>query len=553
METENHQSMTEFKQAQPAAANPFGRKRHEAATTEELLANMNHQLAWANEAECGVLSCVLQDPTERLSDCRLTLPKVAFYHEANRTVYELFLEFQDKGLPLDPVLVTNMLRDRGLLERVGGPSAIMELFSFVPSPSHFVHYKKIVLDKWMLRKVIDACARGVADARTFGVEGDDDLDSMVSRVQARILDLTSKRDTKNIIYHRDLMPKVLDDVQRQMDNTGRILPERVPTGFTDIDRMTGGMQRGWMLVIAGRPSMGKSSLFENIYMNIATGDGHYKQWNHPAKWVIVVTLEMPALSLGRRSLVGGAGLNLQDIRYGFKSHNDQDKLMKRFGVIKDAKIIYIDAAGLSIQELRSSARMLANQIRANGEDLAMIGVDYLQLMKSDTERASKNRAIEIGEISRGGKEMAKELDVLVIMLSQLSRAAEETKDCKPKLSHLREGGDIEQDADIVALMHRVSYYDPEAPEDVGTVNIAKGRDVGIGEIDLGWNGATTRFTSLTDDLFSNNEEKRQEVKPKPHPAGGVDKSKWRKKGEFGPRGSGLNDVFSDADETELIP
>ncbi len=421
---------------------PFSKKKGDP-TAEELLANINRALPFSDEAEKGVISSLLQDPNERLSESRVTLPAAAFYHEANRTVYEKLLEFYDKNLPIDPVIVTNALRDQGLLDRVGGPAAISELFTFVPIPAHYTHYKKIVLEKHILRQMIHACSLNIHNAYEHGKEQlDEDVNTLIDHAEQRVLavrESTGKTDgVKSLSAH---VAEAIDSIQYMLEHPGQL--RGLSTGYSKLDQMSSGLQGAEMFVIAARPSMGKTSLAMNIVEHIAV------DCNKPCA---VFSLEMSATMLVRRLLVSRAQLSMQDLSRGLLSRAQQEALSKAVRELQKANILIDETPGLDVLELRAKARRMKKQ-----HDIQMIMIDYLQLMTSGSRRAKDNRQIEIAEISAGLKGIAKELNVPVIVLAQLNRAVESRKGQRPVLSDLRESGSIEQDADMVGLLTREDY------------------------------------------------------------------------------------------------
>ncbi|HYF34832.1 MAG TPA: replicative DNA helicase [Prosthecobacter sp.] len=438
--------------ALPQQANVFGKKAKAEPTAEELLSTINRALPFSDEAEKGVLSCLLQDPNERLSECRLNLPTGAFYHEANRTVYEKLLEFHDKNLPIDPVMLTQGLRDQGLLERVGGPAAISELFTFVPIPAHYQYYKKIVLDKHVLRELIHACSLNIHYAYEHGKEQvDEDPTSLIDRAEQRVLkvrEATVGQDGIKTLNNHVL--DALDSIQYMLEHPGQL--RGLSTGYSKLDSMSSGLQGGEMFVIAARPSMGKTSLAMNIVEHIAVDCG---------KPCAVFSLEMSATMLVRRLLVSRAQLSMSDLTRGLLSRAQQEALKKATIELQKSHIFIDETPGLDVLDLRSKARRLKKQ-----HDIQMIMIDYLQLMTSSSRRAKDNRQIEIAEISAGLKGLAKELNVPIVVLAQLNRAVESRKGQRPVLSDLRESGSIEQDADMVGLLTREDYAG--AKMEVGT-------------------------------------------------------------------------------------
>ena len=489
---------------------------------EDILAQINRAMPEAPEAEKGILSCLLQEPLERLPEVRIHLGTEAFYHEGRQTIFLMMLEMMDKGLPVGPIELTHYLRERGVLDKVGGEANLSDLYTFVPIPSHFPFYLRILKEKLTLRQLITAHLRGALMAFEHGKEQDDeDVAQVVSMSQEMIFAVNAEGATGDGgIEYREGVVRVLDSVEHQLNHTAEIPPNRIPFGFTDIDRRVWGFVRGQFVVLAARPSMGKSALAKDIYGNVGRGEGHYDEWNkqnwphRQAKRVMVFNLEMTNDQSVTRDLVGGAGLDLQATRYGLKvDRNWHEKIGSRAKHLAGSNIRMYDRPGMSIQRMRAICRQ---QKRKKGLDLVVI--DYLQLMSSETKRAQQNREREIAEISAGLKEMAKELDCVVLALAQLNRSAEERKDKKPVLADLRESGTIEQDADVVMMLVRPSYYDEEKPKDLALLILAKGRDVGIGEIELSFNGPRTTFNSTTFKLLSNNDDEREhhyQSKPQP--------------------------------------
>ncbi len=428
------------------------KKRNEIPTAEELLASFNRALPFSDEAEKGVLSCLLQDPMERLSDCRVNLPSLAFYHDANRTIYEKLLEFYDKNLPVDPVTLTHALREQNMLDKVGGAAAISELFAFVPIPSHFPYYKQIVLEKHILRELIHASSLNIHHAYEHGKEQmDENIDTLIDHAEQRILavreSVGAKEGIKSLSAH---VMDAIDSIQYMLEHPGQL--RGLSTGYSKLDVMTSGLQGGEMFVIAARPSMGKTSFAMNIV-----------EHNTPC---VVFSLEMSATMLVRRLLVSRARLSMQDLSRGLLSRAQQDALAKATRDLQKAQIFIDETPGLDIMEMRAKARRLKKQY-----GIKMVMIDYLQLVTSKSRRAKDNRQIEIAEISAGIKGLAKELNIPIIVLAQLNRAVESRKGQRPVLSDLRESGSIEQDADMVGLLTRSDYAggkmeveDPEAEE-----------------------------------------------------------------------------------------
>jgi replicative DNA helicase len=419
------------------------RKKRES-TTEELLQSINRALPYSADAERGVLSCLLQDPSaDRLSHCRSSLPGAAFYHQAHRTIYEMLLEFYDKNRPIDPIAVTEALRDQGLLEKIGGPGLITDLFTFITVTGHYDFYKKTLLDKYTLRQLIDACSRNIHQVYDHGREDlEDDVSTLIDHAEQRVLAVRESTGKEENI--RDLASHVaaaIDDIQFMLEHPGQL--RGLSTGYGKLDSLSNGLQAGEMFVIAARPSMGKTSLAMNIVEHIAVDQ---------KRPVAVFSLEMSAPQLVRRLLVSRAQLSMSDLAKGLLTGAQQEALSRAIRELQHAQIFIDDTPGLDILELRAKARRLKKS-----KGISMIAIDYLQLLTSDSRRAKDNRQIEIAEISAGLKGLSKELEVPVLVLAQLNRSVEQRKGQRPVLSDLRESGSIEQDADMVGLLTRADY------------------------------------------------------------------------------------------------
>lgn len=475
----------------------------------------------SDEAEKGVISCILQEPAERLPECRIGLPVDAFYFPANRMVYETMLDMLDHGHPIDFATVTNRLSETNKLEKVGGPGVVSELFTFVPATAHWHFYRKILAEKRDLRRLITTSADIIRAAQTLGSDGESDVPGLVAEAQQKMISLSHEHDGDGFKEWSQIQDEVITDIEAAFDNKGHIPHNKLATGFTSFDRRTGGLEGGQFVVIAGRPAMGKTSIAMNIVECVASGVGHYKEYNHPPAPVLVFSLEMSSKSLGKRMIVGGAGVNLNQVKYGLgKKDNgmergDQGRILDRMRKLNGIKLYVVEKPAISIQELMSRARVMKARF-----GIALVVVDYIQLMTSTSAKARTNRQIEVSECSAGLKNLAKELRLPVIGLAQLSRSAEERAGCRPQMSDLRESGSLEQDADIVGLMYRKAYYKPDdADATEAEMIIAKGRDIGVGTVPLEFIGETTSFHSLTSSLLSNDPEKRDEnYESKPQPS-----------------------------------
>jgi len=420
-----------------------GKKKFREPTAEELLANINRALPFSEEAEKGLLSCLLQDPVNLLAESRLTLPSPCFYHEAHRTIYEKLLEFYDKNLPIDLITVTNAMREQGLLDKVGGASAISDLFIYVPVPSHYTYYRDILKQKAILRDLIHACSINIHSAYEFGREElDQDVNTIIDVAEQRVLAVRENSGTEEGFRHmKHHVNEAIDAIEYMLQHPGQL--RGLSTGYSQLDKISSGLQGGEMFVIAARPSMGKTSFAMNIVEHIAV------DLDTPCA---VFSLEMSASMLVRRLLVSRAMLSLGDLSRGLLTHAQKEALAKASRELQKSKIFIDETPGLDIMELRAKARRLKKQY-----GIQMIAIDYLQLLTSSSRRAKDNRQIEIAEISAGLKGLAKELNVPIVVLAQLNRSVEQRKGQRPVLSDLRESGSIEQDADMVGLLTRADY------------------------------------------------------------------------------------------------
>jgi replicative DNA helicase len=436
----------------------------------------------APEAEQGVLGCVLLSPGECIGECieKFKAGAEVFYDLRHQTIYQTVVEMFDQRQPIDIITLQQRLKDKQQLEQVGGVAYLASLPDMVPSAANLLYYLEIVLEKYVLRKMIQTCTEVVG--RVYDHEGE--VDALLDEVERDILRISETRVEGKTDKIKDLVKKAIglieDFHQRQGMLTG------VGTGFADLDKMTSGLHGGEMVVIAARPSMGKTSLAMNIaeYVSI--------DLKLP---VGVFSLEMTSESLVLRMLCSRSRVNLRNVREGFLAERDFPKLTGAAGKLANAPLFIDDTSGLSILQLRAKARRMSQQF-----GVKLFVIDYLQLLHS-TARRAENRQQEIADISSGIKSLAKELNVPVIVLSQLNRDLEKEKDRKPRLSDLRESGAIEQDADVVCLLYKASRDDDDGggaeEQEAIAVNllIAKQRNGPTGDVRLTFLKSFTRFES----------------------------------------------------------
>jgi replicative DNA helicase len=438
------------------------------------------------EAEQGVLGCALLSPNECLGECIEKFKQGAevFYDLRHQTIFGALAEMYDRREAIDVITLQQQLKDKQLLEAVGGIAYLASLPDAVPSAANLSYYLDIVQEKFLLRKMIQTCTDVVG--RVYDYEGE--VDALMDEVERDILRISESRVQGQSLTIKDLVRKAINTVEDFHQRQGMLTG--VGTGFTDLDRMTSGLHPGEMTVIAARPSMGKTSLAMNIAESVAI-DQHLP--------VGVFSLEMTAESLVLRMLCSRARVNLRNVREGFLAERDFPKLTGTAGKLANAPLFIDDSSGLSILQLRAKARRMAQQ-----HGVKLFVVDYLQLLHS-TSRRAENRQQEITDISGGLKALAKELNVPVIVLSQLNREPEKREGgAKPRLSDLRESGAIEQDADVVGLLYKPGKgagedeeggagEEPEA-EPVNLL-IAKQRNGPTGDVKLTFLRQITRFES----------------------------------------------------------
>jgi replicative DNA helicase len=436
------------------------------------------------EAEQGVLGCVFLSPNECLGECITKLKGGAevFYDLRHQTIFDVVAEMFDKREAIDVITVQQRLKDKQLLEQVGGIAYLSALPDVVPSAANLTYYLDIVQEKFLLRKMIRVCTEVVG--RVYDYEGQ--VDALMDEVERDILRISESRVQSQTSTIKDLVKRAIGTIEDYHQRQGALTG--ISTGFTDLDKMTTGMHGGEMIVIAARPSVGKTSLAMNIAEHVAIDQ------RLP---VGVFSLEMTAESLVLRMLCSRSRVNLRNVREGFLAERDFPKLTGSAGKLANAPLFIDDSSGLSILQMRAKARRMHQQYA-----IKLFVIDYLQLLHS-TSRRAENRQQEIADISSGIKALAKELNVPVIVLSQLNREVEREKGRPPRLSDLRESGSIEQDADLVGLLYRPSKGEDEetaapSPNEAIPINllVAKQRNGPAGEdVQLTFLKQYTRFES----------------------------------------------------------
>ena len=434
------------------------------------------------DAERAVLGCIMQDSGRVIDNCiQKKISAESFYVQSHRTLFETMMALHEKGTPVDIVTVSDRLREAQALEGVGGEEELARLIDGTPTTAHDEYYIQIVYQNHLLRKIIDS-SRDLTEKCYRG--GENDAETLLNYAEETFFALGEQRTTSEQLWG-GLIKKEMEEIETLISEKKGLTG--ISTGFTDIDHMLLGLQKADLLILAARPSMGKTSLALNMAENVALGSR-----KQPPRPVAVFSLEMAAEQLVRRMICCRAGVSGQDLSSGKVGVSEHGKLVAAADALRGAPIYVDDSAGLDIMDLRARARRMKAKY-----GIEFIVVDYLQLMNC-AKFAGENRQRETAAISQGLKHMAKELRVPVLVLSQLSRAPEtrDTKSAVPKLSDLRDSGSIEQDADVVMLLRRPSYYKGDKDyEDkrLAIVDIAKHRNGPTGEVKLDFDNSYTRF------------------------------------------------------------
>jgi len=398
-----------------------------------------------------------------------------FYREDHREIYEAIMDLFEKAEPVDLITVSDQLKVRGSLDNVGGLEYLTGIATSVPTTANARHYAKIVEEKSILRKLIKTSS----DIINMGYEASEEVSTVLDRAEKGIFDILQKRNMQGFSHIKDVLVDAFNRLEELYNNKGFVTG--IHTGFTDLDYKTAGLQKSDLILIAARPAMGKTSFALNIAQYAAI---HH---NIPTA---VFSLEMSKEQLTNRILCSEVMVDSQRMRTGKLEDDDWKKIARALGPLSEAPIYIDDTPGTSVMEIRAKCRRLKLE-----KDLGLIVIDYLQLMQG--RGRNENRQQEISEISRSLKILAKEINVPVITLSQLSRAPESRSDHRPMLSDLRESGAIEQDADLVIFLYRDDYYNPDSDKkNIAEVIIAKHRNGSTGTVELRWFGEYTKFANL---------------------------------------------------------
>ncbi|WNF37166.1 replicative DNA helicase [Bacillaceae bacterium IKA-2] len=427
------------------------------------------------EAEQAVLGAIFLEP-EALVTASERLAADDFYRASHQRIYSAMILIAERGEPVDLVTVTAELQDKKWLEEIGGVSYLSDLANSVPTAANVDYYSQFVEEKSLLRRLI----RVATNIASEGYAEEEDVDTILNEAEKTILEVSHKKNTSAFISIKDVLVEAYDNIEKLQNQTGDITG--IATGFSELDRITAGFQKNDLIIVAARPSVGKTAFALNIAQNIATKTDEN---------VAIFSLEMGASQLVMRMICSEGNIDAQRLRTGSLQEEDWSKLTMAMGSLSKAGIYIDDTPGIRVNEIRAKCRRLKQE-----KGVGMILIDYMQLLRGDG-RSGENRQQEVSEISRSLKSLARELEVPVIALSQLSRGVESRQDKRPMMSDIRESGSIEQDADIVAFLYRDDYYDKESEKkDIIEIIIAKQRNGPIGTVELAFVKEYNKFVNL---------------------------------------------------------
>jgi len=427
------------------------------------------------EAEQAVLGAIFLEPESLTVASEILLPD-DFYRSAHQKIYAVILKLSDEGKAVDLITVTEELAASKQLEEIGGVSYLSDLAGSVPTAANIEYYARIVEEKSLLRRLIRTATNIAQD----GYSREDEVNELLSEAEKRIMEVSQRKNSGTFHNIKDVLVRTYDNIELLHNRKGDVTG--IPTGFSELDRMTAGFQRNDLIIVAARPSVGKTAFALNIAQNVATKTDEN---------VAIFSLEMGAEQLVMRMLCAEGNIDAQRLRTGSLTDEDWRKLTMAMGSLSNSGIFIDDTPGIRISEIRSKCRRLKQE-----HGLGMILIDYLQLIQG-SGRSSENRQQEVSEISRSLKALARELEVPVIALSQLSRGVEQRQDKRPMMSDIRESGSIEQDADIVAFLYRDDYYNKETEnKNIIEIIIAKQRNGPVGTVQLAFIKEYNKFVNI---------------------------------------------------------
>lgn len=432
-------------------------------------------MPYSLEAEQSVVGSIIMDRDAILTASEI-LVKDDFYHSQYGVLFEAVTELYNEGQPVDLVTLQNRLREKNVPPEISSLEYLGDLLAGVPTSANVKYYAKIVREKSIMRRLI----RINDHISDLCYQGNMQLDDILEETEKDIFSLIQSRTTGDYVPIRQIVMNALDNIEKASQTTGNITG--IPTGFADLDYKLSGLQPSDLILVAARPSMGKTAFVLNIAQYVAF---------HRDIPVVIFSLEMSKEQLVNRLFAMESKIDAQNIRNGNLSDADWEKLIEGAGIVGKSKLIIDDTPGISVSELRSKCRKYKLE-----HDVQLVIIDYLQLM-AGSGRGSESRQQEISEISRSLKQIARELNVPVVALSQLSRAVEQRENHRPVLSDLRESGAIEQDADVVMFIYRDDYYHEDSDKKgIAEINIAKQRNGPIGTVNLVWLSQYTKFANL---------------------------------------------------------
>lgn len=452
----------------------------------------HNRMPHSHEAEQSVLGAIFLDPELMSSTQEILLPE-SFYRGAHQHIFRAMMDLNEDGKDIDIVTVLDRLTQEGVVNEAGGPQYLAEITSNVPTTRNIQYYTDVVFKNAVKRKLIHT-ADSIAND---GYNDELDLDAVLNDAERRILELSSTRESDGFKDIRDVLGQVYDNAEQLDQNSGQT--PGIPTGYRDLDQMTAGFNRNDLIILAARPSVGKTAFALNITQKVATHEDQYT--------VGIFSLEMGADQLATRMICSSGNVDSNRLRTGTMTEEDWNRFTVAVGKLSRTKIFIDDTPGVRITDIRSKCRRLKQE-----HGLDMIVIDYLQLIQGSGSRASDNRQQEVSEISRMLKAIARELECPVIALSQLSRGVEQRQDKRPMMSDIRESGSIEQDADIVAFLYRDDYYnrgdgddddddggfEPQTNDENGEIEIiiAKQRNGPTGTVKLHFMKQYNKFTDI---------------------------------------------------------
>ncbi len=429
------------------------------------------------EAEASLLGAILIDSDAIVKVADIVQP-ADFYDERHKHIYQAVIRLYEQHSPIDVLTLSDQLSSAGNLEMIGGAAYLTELTNFVPTAAHAEQYASIVSQKAMRRRLIKASQ----EITSIGFDEDHDLQAVIEEAETKLFQVSERHIKQDVVSLETILGQSFDRLDDLHKDKGKV--RGIPTGFKDLDNILAGLQRSDLFILAARPSMGKTALSLNLAHNVAVG---------AKQPVLIFSLEMSKEQLVDRMLAAEANVNAWNLRTGNLTDSDFEKIGHAMGSLSEAPIYIDDTPGITVSDMRTKARREAHQ-----HQLGLIIVDYLQLMSGGTRFSSEgNRVQEISEISRGLKGIARELNVPLVALSQLSRSVESRSPQIPQLADLRESGSIEQDADVVAFIYREEYYNPETSRaNITDIFIKKHRNGPTGAVELYFDMARQRFRSL---------------------------------------------------------